>query len=407
MPLLFVHGVNVRDNAGYYQDVKVRDGLFQKFALDAIAADSTQALIENPYWGKYGATFSWSHASLPEGEYQAFGSGADVFEEIVAEISPGTEAAPDRFLLVMARESLVKAVDVVWAASAHTKPDTSQSIAEALSALGWKAINYAESNPDTAWLQTISNDNQFIDKLLQEVQSWQATTKEISKETEVVIESFGINDIWDHVKTAATNLGTAIANLPQKATGMVSVPLVNLVRPKAHRRFSLFLGDIFVYLTNRGKKGAEGEIVKTVADAFQRASESKKPGIDDQLVIIAHSMGGNITYDILTHFRPEIACDVLVTVGSQVGLFEELKLFHASDKKIPSASQKLVAKPSNIKRWLNVFDPIDVLGYSIERIFADTSDYEFITDTSLLSAHGMYFYRPSFHKRLRERIKGS
>lgn len=404
MPLVFVHGVNVRADAGYYEEEKVRDGLFQKFALDAIAADPTQVLIENPYWGKHAAKFSWNHASLPQGQYQAFGSGADVFEEIVAEIAPNTEAAPNRFLIAIAQESLVKAVDVVWTASAHTKPDAGQSIAEALSALAWKAMNYAEANPTPAWLQTVSNDDQFIDKLLYEVQSWTPTVKEISKKTEVVIESFGINDIWNHVKTAATNLGNAIANLPGKAAGLASAPLVNLTRPKAHHRFSLFLGDIFVYLNDRGSKGAEGEIVKTVADAFQRAFDAKKPGTDDQLVIVAHSMGGNITYDILTYFRHEIECDLLVTVGSQVGLFEELKLFHASDKTIPSSSQKLVARPDNIKRWINVFDPIDVLGYSIERIFADTSDYEFKTDTSPLSAHGMYFHRPSFHKRLRERI---
>src|ERR1044072_600487 len=114
MPLVFVHGVNVRADAGYYEEEKVRDGLFQKFALDAIAADPTKVLIENPYWGKHAAKFSWNHASLPQGQYQAFGSGADVFEEIVAEIAPNTEAAPNRFLLAIAQESLVKAVDVVW-----------------------------------------------------------------------------------------------------------------------------------------------------------------------------------------------------------------------------------------------------------------------------------------------------
>jgi hypothetical protein len=344
---------------------------------------------------------------LPEDEYQAFGSGADVFEEIIAEISPGTEAAPNSFLLAIARESIVKAVDVVWAASAYTTPDAGQSVAEALSALGWKALNYAESNPDLTWLKSVPNDDKFLETLLQEVESWEPTTKVISEKNEAVIESFGINEIWNHVKTAATNLGNAIANLPHKAGGLASAPLVNLIRPKAHHGLSLFLGDIFVYLNNRGTKGAEGEIVKTVADAFRRAVTAKKPGVDDQVIIVAHSMGGNIAYDILSYFRPEIECDLLVTVGSQVGLFEELKLFHASDKTIPSQSQKLVARPDNVKRWLNVFDPIDVLEYSIERIFAGTKDYQYKTDTSPLSAHGMYFYRPSFHKRLRERILGS
>ena len=44
-------------------------------------------------------------------------------------------------------------------------------------------------------------------------------------------------------------------------------------------------------------------------------------------MIVGHSLGGVITYNILTHFAPEIAVDVFVSVGSQVALFEEMTLY--------------------------------------------------------------------------------
>ena len=115
-------------------------------------------------------------------------------------------------------------------------------------------------------------------------------------------------------------------------------------------------------------------------------------------------MGGNIVYDVLSHFRPEIQCDLFLTVGSQVGFFEELKLFRSSDKTIPNPGQNRIPLIPNIKRWLNVFDPIDVFGYSTSRIFEGSQDFEFSTETSALSAHSMYFYRPSFHERLNVRL---
>lgn len=406
MPLVFVHGVNVRNDGNYYERENVRNGLFRRISLNGILTNPSNALINNPYWGKYGAKFAWNHASLPRDDYEAFGLGGDVFEEIIHEVAPGIEGEPNRFIIAIAQSSLIKAVDIIWAASANTKSDLGQDVAGALSVMGWKALNYAEANPKPNWLQIVSNDDQFIDQLLNAIEAWTPIEKNISMEDEFIIESFGIKDTWNHVKTAATNLGLAIANLPGKAAGLVSTPIVNATRPWAHHRFSLFLGDVFEYLSTRGSIGSEGPIVKTVGDSFQAAVQAKKPGSDEQFIIVAHSMGGNIAYDILTHFLPDIECDLLVTVASQVGLFEELKLFQSSDRTIPSPTQKLVEKPKNIKRWLNIFDPIDVLGYATSRIFSDSVDYKFATDTLPMSAHSMYFYRPSFHKRLRERIKG-
>lgn len=116
-------------------------------------------------------------------------------------------------------------------------------------------------------------------------------------------------------------------------------------------------------------------------------------------------MGGNISYDILTHFLPGLECDVFLTVGSQVGLFEELKLFHSSMTTVPQKNQPKVKVPGNIRKWVNVYDTADVFAYRTEPIFDRARDFSFSTETLALNAHSMYFYRPGFHQRLNARLR--
>jgi hypothetical protein len=392
MPLVFVHGVNTREDTSYRENQKVRDSLFRRFALDEIVSDPGQVKIENPYWGQYGARFAWNHACLPDDRYEQFGSEEIIFGEIVAEIVPNIATQPNQLLLTVARESLLKAVDCLWLAAAYT--DVQQSVVAPLTAMSWKAVNYAEANPRPTWLEGAANDDQFLDRLLDAIEAWTPSTTMITTANQTEVESFGISDIWNHMKAAGTQLANA-------AAGQV----VQAVRPWGHQRVALFLGDVFEYLNSRGHVGSEGKIVKEVGDAFRRAAAAIEAGKDDKLIIVAHSMGGNIAYDILSYFLPDLECDLLLTVGSQVGLFEELKLFRSSDKQVPSLTQKQVTNPKNIKHWLNVVDPVDVLGYSTSRIFSGSRDYIFSTGTHPLSAHSMYFYRPSFHQRLSERIR--
>jgi pimeloyl-ACP methyl ester carboxylesterase len=183
-----------------------------------------------------------------------------------------------------------------------------------------------------------------------------------------------------------------------------------VVRPWAHDRFSRFIGDVFVYLDKRGNRRRKGDIVKIVEDGFRRAVAARKPD-DDQLVVVGHSMGGIVAYDLLSYYAPDIECDLFVTVGSQVGLFAELGLLRTlSDTgtgAAPSSPVPLIPRPPNIRRWLNVLDRTDVLAYAVQQVFADSRDFEFPTETHALASHCMYFYRPRFHRRLHARIQES
>jgi hypothetical protein len=125
-------------------------------------------------------------------------------------------------------------------------------------------------------------------------------------------------------------------------------------------------------------------------------------------------MGGNIVYDILTHYRPGIAVDLLVTAGSQIGLFKELSLYQedAPMNGGPSTggpgatgnTPPRVAKPTAVDTWLNIFDPMDVLGFAAEGVFTGVQDYAFSNQANPLTAHNLYYFRPAFHHRLRARM---
>jgi hypothetical protein len=104
-------------------------------------------------------------------------------------------------------------------------------------------------------------------------------------------------------------------------------------------------------------------------------------------------MGGNIVYDLLTSTKGDQNVDVLVTVGSQVAVMEEMKLFTCSDPNVPNAVTKKVARPTNVKRWINVFDSRDILDFAAARVFDGVEDCHFATGHAW--AHGGYFVRTS------------
>jgi hypothetical protein len=71
---------------------------------------------------------------------------------------------------------------------------------------------------------------------------------------------------------------------------------------------------------------------------------------------------------------------------------------------IPNCTKK-VPPVKNIKRWVNVFDPVDPFGYPAGEVFEQVKDLKFNTGASPLSAHGAYFFTPSFHGRLHKRLE--
>jgi hypothetical protein len=385
MPLVFVHGVSVRESPQYSLSLQARDALFRKYALGAIAKDTSKVTIENPYWGKFGADPAWNGGSLPDGQYEAFGEGDSVFEQILDELAPDIQAqGPDKVLIALAQVSLERAVDCLWTAGAFT--DSGTPSGQALADYSSKALSYARTNQHPAWLATVTTDDAFVERFLTELEAWKPPTPS-------GIESFGISDIWNHLKTTAMELG-------RRAAAFVVNPAVRTVRPWVNAKVTLFIGDVFIYINSR-KPNDGGPIIREVMGAFERAAKART-SVDDKLVIVAHSLGGIISYDVLSSFAKNLDVDLFVTVGSQVGMFEELKLLKGSDPNIKAPAT--IPLLNNVKRWINVMDPNDVLAYSTGKIFANSTDTKFDNKVPVWAAHTTYFSRPLFHERLHEHI---
>ena len=228
MPLVFVHGVNVRKDAGFEARQASRNELFRTYALRAICADPKIATIENPYWGRYGANPRWDLASLPTDDYESFGQSESFYEEILEDTAWDVTAdSEEQMLLAIARVSLPRAVDCLWRAAIYTPPED-ELVAKALADFSELTLEYCRSNPNADWLQQVNNDGEFVDTLLQKVEEWQPQS--------APIESFGVGAIVGHLKTASFQIS-------QRAAGMLVNPAVRLVRPWMNEKIAIFLGD--------------------------------------------------------------------------------------------------------------------------------------------------------------------
>jgi hypothetical protein len=243
--------------------------------------------------------------------------------------------------------------------------------------------------------------------------------------------------LWDRVEETAKRVGSG----PAYAMSQVLAEL----RPRLDSLLEQFFGDVFTYLQNRvPSAGARvrslidaghpldpaivdalstlaGPIPQRLVTALFRAEGMKKEK-GEPLVVISHSMGGQVTYDVVSYFLPALKAelaerDVLASevawprvdfwcaTASQVGLFEELGLFLASDHETYGRGHP-IPKPSEfLGKWWNVWDHNDVLSYSVAGIFEGVDDEAYDSGLSLLGAHAGYLERPSFYRDLANKLR--
>lgn len=389
MPIVFIHGVNNRESKDYQEGIIARNGFLQEIVSPALGLNKVKPKIYNPYWGGDGAQFAWEMAVLPQRGmgYQTFGGGG-LTETLGKAESIVVNTTLDGKLTVVenARKDLNAVVDALYAAAMEevTTEDDAQELAKSYLIVS----EYADKNRYPEWLYKDEIiDTNFTDQLIYNAG--------VSKH-----QAFG-GGIFDAIKEGASRLGSALPHAGSELLGRFGREKLNLVVAR-------FAGDGFVYLKNRGTKANPGDIVSTVLNALNDAKSYAENSPDDnKLIVIAHSFGGEIIYDIMTYFDPDLQIDCLITVGSQVGLFAEMQLYVESESNLPKnppPPKGLIPKPANLKRWINVFDLNDVFSYRIEPVFSGCSDFHYDTGYGTLGAHSGYFLRPSFYKRLASRL---
>ena len=416
MPLVYIHGVNSRrgivpdQQRQFDRAVLFRDQLFRTVSFGGVNEGPRPFLIENPCWGDNASHFAWNLASLPGGPpYEALGAATSGMSEVLSLILTAATAESlavtkeDDFLLSLGRmESLPRAVDTLAAAVSYVGGMETSTLnangewIEYLLAMG----EYARQNSHPQWLQSIKNDEDLIIRIVNGIGTSKSSRETLGVTSTIVpyVRQAGrvINEIFTSAKET-------IKSQTLRGVGQLILPTLQARRQGLTEYFGRASGDIFVYLHQRGSKRNPGAILRTIKAATRNAVRRQRQG--DQLIVVAHSLGGIIGYDLLTYYLANTRCDLFITVGSQVGLFEELKLFRTSDPAVPSTNQSKVVVPKNIVRWINVYDIADPISFAAENIFDRVEDYHYDNKTLPGLAHIGYFDRRDFHERLRERIR--
>ncbi len=387
MPVVFVHGVATRKGKSYARQLAKRWSLIQNILLPTLATDPRSVGRYEAFWGDQAAALAWNGASLPRSRGEVFALDEEAEDLVLAETvygDPITRTVDIQHpLLDAARRELPNATDLLWAYLSEL-PDDPQG-ATLVDQIA-RMADYAERNRHPGWLDDCATDDQLLAELRRHA---------LVSGTEPHGETFGGDHVVRRLRETVSRIGAA----PGRLLGKSAMAF----RPLVHRPSAIFLGDVLEYIKQRHKDGADGPIAAAVAGTIADAMAARTAD-DERLIIITHSMGGNVVYDLMSDLRKDLSCDLLVTVGSQVGLFAELGVFPAV---VPPADPKAdrAPAPANVARWINVYDRQDGLSFAAGGVFDKVEDFAYSTGSSLLGAHSTYFERPSFYHRLAGKIR--
>jgi len=392
MPVVFVHGVNNRETDADYASNKAAREAYIKgvFGPDVGMQNPT---VYFPYWGDLGVKLLWQGASLPSKKATPLATGANIEaserDDWQEEVFRRYENSSTTFWELARERGFAEVIDLVWdtAAAVAETEEEHKKIAKLFNA----SRAYAAGNPTPSWAinsPPLTNEA-FFDKLLSELAQVGGEQRALG----------GLDDAFESARETFSRLASAPA---AEATKLV----LSSMRAKLNSNASRFVGDVFEYLSSRSREQQDAPIVVRIIERL-KAAEAESKQKDEPLIVIGHSLGGVITYDILKHYLTTMKVDKFISVGSQVALFAEMDQYAVKidSKDYASPQTSRISKPENISQWLNVYDLNDMFSYATTGVFEGVSDYEFKTGYGLLAAHGGYFKRPSFYTRLVKRLK--
>lgn len=396
--MVFVHGVNgPRSNAAgdlkyqaFLKEQGERDANFKKYSFAG-----GQVNITNCLWSPFGAHPAWDlkcvpHAVVGGGDAVALGGLGQLLGEEPAAAAVLAEGGSTLVPLAKADPAaLIGSLSTLGVESARaTGLDQKLADAEAFWA---RAAALVVTEDDKVLFANATTDADVLRILAEAVAADGAP------------EALGLQDVLDGLK----NLGGKLAG---GATNLLNSPAVIAVREKLTPAIAIFIGDVFAYLkAGPARTAIRAEVLGKLGAAARTAHTS-----GGRLVAAGHSMGGVILYDLLSD--PAVIAqmsatlgfsfkmDLLLTVGSQVALFEELKVFNASNPALPSQATPKAPLPAGAGAWFNVFNRLDVLSFLAEPVFDQVKDYEASTTAGIADAHGAYFSNMVFYKRLNVRM---
>lgn len=408
MTIIYVHGVKVRSED---HGIALRRP-FERWLGPILSVGGAAPGYEPVYWGDLAANFSWNLASRPRTKLLGQG-GADDFAGL-GSLRGVTDATP--FDLAQPAAEIGGPV-IGGAAVAETAPMPPLSAIPIerrpdflsdlyLACLPTKAEDPVIDVPGIAALADAAAQvaGQWDAVMVSEVTDAARAQKFVAAVDGALAghDLIGMGGIADWMTGAGEALRRA-ATWPADAIGTV----FGEARPVLNEFVAYFIGDVLTYLHRRGTHDTPGDIPKRVLAALRRAQARKKE-TGEKIVIVSHSMGGQLIYDALTHFAEgdavldAIEIDHWITCGSQVSLFAEMQLFLGQPVSAPGTK---LQRPKRVLAWTNYYDVNDLVGFIMEPVFEGVKDLAYDTGYGLLFAHTGFLARPSFFEAVAKRLK--
>jgi pimeloyl-ACP methyl ester carboxylesterase len=151
-----------------------------------------------------------------------------------------------------------------------------------------------------------------------------------------------------------------------------------------------YFRDLDIYYTKqcRDSKNNLRQARDVIRDDLARALRKYKR---KDILLIGHSMGSIIAYDVLTQSVPDIRIHTLVTMGSPLGLPVVMRKILSEQRKKPQ-KHITVSTPANIaEAWYNFSDPQDKVAtqYNLSEDYEPNSRHISTTD---IVVHNDYQY---------------
>jgi hypothetical protein len=450
MLIVFVHGVNTRS--------PVLPDDIRAFIMRYLAPPRKSERIEitYTYWGDLGGQFRFGGCSRPRTRYfgQGMADGADLgllsgFPDLVAELPlpENTEEA------AVSPTGYVKPGPVTSSAATAVRISSlpHDEVTEYLLGLVYTAD--AGDDAFRASLAIAIDDAVSNESLWTEMEQCQDIDAELEvlhravlNHLEQTVPPTYVSQGKGRVRKFFDSAGEGLRRAGSYPSYTLSKVLAEL-RPKLDGLLEDFFGDVFVYLASRKpdparpiskdpdrEKRIDSRLLtavdatagpiprRLILDLIEAHGGRSDPA--EPLILITHSMGGQIAYDVLSWFLPAISrelkgagvsaeeieqlvpvVDYWCATASQVGLFEELDLFLASDPKAYPGNKPIPRPARFLRGWWNVWDYNDLLSYTVEGIFSDVDDSAFNSGRSLGGAHSGYLQDPTFYKKLAKKLK--
>jgi hypothetical protein len=400
MTVIYVHGVKVRSAEHGVQLGKS----FRRWLSPKLSVDNDVVGYEPVFWGDLAASFRWNLASRPPTKLLGMGGAADFAglgslrgapEEAIFDVVASQEVVAGPVIGVPT-DAKTPSAPPLASVPVSNRPDfladlylaclpaRRDPIVEAPELAGLAAAAAAVASRWDAIAAEEEDDDALARRLVAEVDA------ELRGGSVI-----GMGGIADWIERADEVLRRA-AVWPGDVVGT----LAGEARPKLNEFVAYFVGDVFTYLIRRGDRNAVGPIPTRILQAL-RVAQKRKRDTGEKIVVVSHSMGGQLVYDALTYFcdgdesLADIEVDHWITCGSQVSLFAEMQLFLGQPD---AAAGAKLPMPARVKAWTNFYDTNDLVGFVMAPVFEGVSDREYDTGYGLLFAHTGFLARPSFYR---------